>query len=362
MKISFKKLMPSKAILKIIAYNVVVVIIFFSFLEFFLFFLYNRKTDNLNLWLTNQNFYSSHDRKIIQFDPDCSQYDSSLTYTLKPGHCIFDNLEFYTKVEVNSLGLRDDESSLKEPKVIVLGDSYAMGWGVQQNESFPQVLEKESKLKVLNTGISSYGTPREIMLLKRLDVSNLKYLIIQYCSNDYGESTDYIKSSFQLIIITNKIYNDFVKYYLKKKNYYLGKFLLKYIPSYIEVLREKRKIYDERLAIKNGTSSLLKQMKIEIQKPSEAKAFLQIIENSKSIPQNVQIIVLSLEQNVEMDGSFEIALKNEILKPGYSKLVKNMKIIDMSNILKDEDFFYLDDHINSNGHQKVAQEILKSIR
>ena len=51
----------------------------------------------------------------------------------------------------------------------MLGDSYAMGWGVEQGESFPEILEAATGLRVLNAGVPSYGTPRELLMLERLD-------------------------------------------------------------------------------------------------------------------------------------------------------------------------------------------------
>ncbi|MGO8056386.1 hypothetical protein, partial [Rhizobium leguminosarum] len=51
-----------------------------------------------------------------------------------------------------------------------------------------QQIEKISGLRVLNAGISSYGTAREIELLKQLDTSALKFIMIQYCSNDDAEN------------------------------------------------------------------------------------------------------------------------------------------------------------------------------
>ena len=74
--------------------------------------------------------------------------------------------------------MRDDEESLKAPEVIVLGDSVAMGWGIEQNETMAQQIEAMAGLKVLNAGISSYGTVREMKLLNRLDLSRVKYLVI----------------------------------------------------------------------------------------------------------------------------------------------------------------------------------------
>src|SRR4029077_3494943 len=84
-----------------------------------------------------QQVYRHFNRALIQFDPQCAQYDAGLTYTLKPGTCTFENIEFRTEIHVNRAGLRDEETSLDAPDVIVLGDSHAMGWGVEQDRTFP---------------------------------------------------------------------------------------------------------------------------------------------------------------------------------------------------------------------------------
>ena len=51
-----------------------------------------------------------------------------------------------------SAGTRDEEATLEAPDVIVLGDSHAMGWGVEQDETLPQVLARMTGLKVLERG------------------------------------------------------------------------------------------------------------------------------------------------------------------------------------------------------------------
>src|SRR4249920_1156753 len=50
-----------------------------------------------------QQIYRHFNRALIQFDPQCAQYDPGLTYTLKPGTCTFENIEFRTEVHVNRL-------------------------------------------------------------------------------------------------------------------------------------------------------------------------------------------------------------------------------------------------------------------
>ena len=88
-----------------------------------------------------RKIYFSSDRMLVQYQKDCAHYDPLVSYRLTPGSCLFQNREFKTRIEVNSAGLRDDENSLRAPEIIVLGDSYAMGHGVNQMEAFPALLE-----------------------------------------------------------------------------------------------------------------------------------------------------------------------------------------------------------------------------
>jgi hypothetical protein len=132
--------------------------------------------------------YLHRDRIQIGMHPECSRFSEDLLYTLRPGQCRFKNREYDTPYRINSQGLRDSEDALKSPEVIFLGDSFTMGWGVHQDEAFPQVAAALSGLHTLNAGIASYGTARESILLAKLDRSNLKAIVIQYTDNDYGEN------------------------------------------------------------------------------------------------------------------------------------------------------------------------------
>ncbi|MFN0124559.1 MAG: SGNH/GDSL hydrolase family protein, partial [Blastocatellia bacterium] len=140
-----------------------------------------------------RQYYQSHYRNILQADPDCAEYDSELFYRLRPGvRCGFGNPEFATRVNTNSAGLRDDETSLTQPEIICLGDSYTQGWGVEQNDAFPQQLEKLAGRRVLNAGMSSYGTARELKLFQRLDGSRSDWVVLQYSDNDQFENKAYV--------------------------------------------------------------------------------------------------------------------------------------------------------------------------
>ena len=59
-----------------------------------------------------QQVYRHFNRALIQFDPQCARYDPGLAYTLKPGTCTFENIEFKNSYRINRAGVRDEEASL----------------------------------------------------------------------------------------------------------------------------------------------------------------------------------------------------------------------------------------------------------
>ncbi len=128
------------------------------------------------------------------------------------------------RYSINSQGVRDDEDSLDEPEVIVAGDSYSMGWSVRQEETYASVLERMTGWKVLNTGISSYGTAREMELLRQVDRSRLRYLILQYCANDFAENQAYIDGGGRLPQRPPEWYESQLNWYRGFKRYYPGKY------------------------------------------------------------------------------------------------------------------------------------------
>src|SRR5262249_40265367 len=150
--------------------------------------------------------YAQHLRKTIQMDTTCARYDSGLFYTLRPGQCEFSNVEFTIPLSVNSLGVRDDEADLEGPSVIFLGDSFTMGWGIEQDSTFASRIGRELGIKSLNAGISSYGTARELKLLSRLDLSNVKAIFLQYHESDLEENKSYAENSDRLKIGSDSVY------------------------------------------------------------------------------------------------------------------------------------------------------------
>jgi lysophospholipase L1-like esterase len=80
------------------------------------------------------------------------------------------------EVRVGSLGLRGPEVAEPSPgsrRVLVLGDSVAFGWGLEEAESFPARLAQAlgrlgTPAEVLNAGVPGYSLPSSVALYREL--------------------------------------------------------------------------------------------------------------------------------------------------------------------------------------------------
>jgi lysophospholipase L1-like esterase len=139
-----------------------------------------------------RDFYNDRGyRKIWQTQKDCIQPDERLIYVPRIGSCRFANAEFDTTVGFEKDGrLRNDmPEHYSEVGIVLLGDSYAMGWGVNDRETFANVLQDELKRPVYNLAVSSYGTVRELLRLHQSGlIDQVDTILIQYAANDFMEN------------------------------------------------------------------------------------------------------------------------------------------------------------------------------
>jgi lysophospholipase L1-like esterase len=73
-------------------------------------------------------------------------------------------------IRTNNMGLRDiDHSATTRPTVMFVGDSFVWGYDVEEHERFTNLLRTEMpNVRVVNAGVSGYGTDQEYLLLRRL--------------------------------------------------------------------------------------------------------------------------------------------------------------------------------------------------
>lgn len=100
---------------------------------------------------------------------------------------------FEVPVAFNSLGFRDREhpSSSNSFRVVVLGDSYSMGFRVRQEDLYATILDQTPGMDVVNLGITGYGTDQELLALKEYGLRYKPDLVILqfFSSNDVYESS-----------------------------------------------------------------------------------------------------------------------------------------------------------------------------
>ncbi|MCU7836108.1 MAG: hypothetical protein KZQ83_12770 [gamma proteobacterium symbiont of Taylorina sp.] len=300
-----------------------------------------------NLLSSFQKYYAKRDRKIIQYLPQCAVYDQSLSYTLKPGNCHIKNREFDINYAINKIGLRDDGVSLLAPEVIVVGDSHAMGWGVSRDSGFSHLVERKSNKSVLNAAISSYGTVREMKMLERINTSNMKYLIIQYCDNDFYENTAFSENNDKLNVMSQQKYNAIQEKHLKKIDYYFGK----HTRNLISMLRKgiKAEFFEdkEKTTINPADESA-----------NEVSVFLNAIAKPSVDLSDVELIIVEINGYNKNDNLFINALKKRIENHSTGISAKKISTIDLSLILKQNNYFNLDEHMNPSGHEQVSKAIM----
>jgi lysophospholipase L1-like esterase len=115
--------------------------------------------------------------------PHVWQFDSELGWEHIPGASGWlVKPEFEVEFRINADGLRDRDYSRKRPpqgrRLLVMGDSFAEGWGVQLEESVSKQLEKQVQkaapdkaFEVINFGVAGYGTDQEMLLFEKLGLS-----------------------------------------------------------------------------------------------------------------------------------------------------------------------------------------------
>lgn len=122
------------------------------------------------------------------------KYDPLLGWAHEPGQKgIFETRQFRTLVQINQNGLRDRQHSYGRQneikRILVLGDSFAWGYGVEESERFSQLLEKSLGVEVINAGVSGYSTDQELLWYKN---EGIKYetdlVILVLAGNDVGDN------------------------------------------------------------------------------------------------------------------------------------------------------------------------------
>ena len=102
--------------------------------------------------------------------------------------------EYDVEVRTNSLGLRDDEPGPKAGRrVLLLGDSFAMGYGVPRGQIFADLLEKQLGIDVVDAGTGGYEIVQQPRMLADLAPRLQPDLVVYalYLGNDLAQNDEW---------------------------------------------------------------------------------------------------------------------------------------------------------------------------
>lgn len=298
---------------------------------------------------TFKDYYTSYQRNILQYET-CAEYDTAFFYRLKPYTSFsFRNIEFNNQFSTNHLGMRDDDSSLNRPKIVFLGDSYTIGWGVNQQQTFASLTGRETGKRTLNTAMSSYGTAREIKWLSKIDTSAIQYVVIQYCKNDIGENEVYNEHS-TLPISPQRTYQDALVTYTWKRKYFPGKYSITLLYTFM----------------RSTLRHLIKGDSIPYYRSNDpvasADEFIKVLNNIPINIKKTKILLIDLNDFNELNNKFLSSVDSLLHKPTYSRLQTSVQTIDLSAVLTSDDFYILDAHLKPSGHAKIAKELSSYVK
>jgi hypothetical protein len=136
--------------------------------------------------------------KRPRFNP--YQPDGVLGYALRPDwQAVHATDEFEVTVRTNALALRGAPASVEKPagtyRVLVLGDSFAFGFGVEDEQAFPAVLERtlapppgRERVEVLNAGVAGWSADQYLLFLETRGFALSPDLVLLAVSeNDPGD-------------------------------------------------------------------------------------------------------------------------------------------------------------------------------
>jgi len=305
-------------------------------------------------------------RDVIQFNRQFSSFSPDLGYTLRPNSKGYHHdLEYDNEFIINSFGLRDDEPSLAKPGIIFIGDSFTMGWGIDQDKTFAQLTEQKTGTKALNAGISSYGTYREMLLLSKLHRDSCKLLVIQYCDNDIEENTARNGPEFQSQLLTEKTFANVGIFNRLNESY----FPMRYSYFFVREKELFKDIFTQPVQLWHDTSNAIQcwiagtppnaipfTIKSETEVNDHAVQFFKVLSKIREIyPGN--IVVMHLDGRYtkpEMINKFE----TEAQKRNDPKL----HFLRACDLLSTSDYYPIDGHLNTSGHEKIASGLHDLIR
>lgn len=171
---------------------------------------------------------SNYDIEMWKYARDLKMPDSILGHVHKPNSSA---MLQKVLIKLNSKGMRSEKIDPNKHKIVFLGSSATLGWGVKYNEAYPTIINeylkrKKTNFQVLNSSTGNYNAHSYVnnFILHQKEVKP-KFIVINYFLNDTEilprKSNNFILRNSQLaatlIITVKKLFSakdkDLVSYY-----------------------------------------------------------------------------------------------------------------------------------------------------
>ena len=294
-------------------------------------------------------------------DPN-TKFDPELGWSPIPNRKI--SVPSWGTISSNSFGFRSAEIDQNKKQIIVLGDSFAWGFGVNDTETFPYFLDKMvSKLgyQVSNLAVSGYDIGQDYLFLKRHinKFNNLKQVILVICTEndligtgrnfEHGKRKPLFIVRDNELILTTNIINEHCLKNLFSRSYFFGRGDLIYKEGIIKDIFS-RVAGDKYLSARELELVLI--------------ALFQKI-NELVLNHNAELLVVlspskgdCIEKSASLD-SFEYIFNNVRFK--------GLSYIDYVEVLKKEDqkelnsFYLADGHYSRKGNMFLAKTVYEQL-
>jgi hypothetical protein len=272
---------------------------------------------------------------------DCLEFSSAgYVYKMKPGPCRLRNIEYDVVFTSDANGFRNGIRAPGPYDVAVLGDSHAFGYGVADNQTFADLLNSTYHYQTINLAIGSYATARELDAFSEYG-KDAKYVVIQYCPNDYNENEASLRLSKEEFRNQAE-----ANWRLFINSYQQGK-----------ALGYRRPLHDLGFLLRHhgyaSKSSWRRDTEQARQMDEEAAKFAQVIARYRPLLEGKRLIIFEVAASGMNSPRFESAFAAELGKLDWL----SYKLLNSATLLNLDDYFWLDDHINADGHKKLAAAI-----
>lgn len=300
----------------------------------------------------------AHDISLHFRTPIDSMSDRQLGYIPRPGHDHIVAPEYDIVLTTTADQVRQQPPFPAQPSdlVVMVGDSFTVGLGVRDDQTYSYLLQQQYHHHTINTGVPSYAAARELTWVRRLGLlKKASLLIVQFCSNDFPENRQFVAHPENPILPVDPE----VIRVKKDKNAYVYPDLT-YLHVVNAVLRHVRyKILSEGLW--GAARSLVHQRMpgldehiVQRGNPTGRQLALDFLAVVDRFPEIAHTPMLVVELN-ERGGTTGFL-------PELAKLARdrpNLRTVPIA--FKREDFYRFDGHLTPAGNRVVATALEQAI-